>query len=197
MTKLKQLDTELLAQTIVAINFQTEDFNQWLEDLKEVFLKDKRDLNTEKQIAFELGCVRHALYYLLSQKRYLKLYPNSKKLAEMFKTEIPGYYESVYGSHSEETLSLFNLRLLSYEAAFDSKEIFISLGKLLNCFLVQCVEQDEPLSFQVSLDSDIMKQLQPDPDQIDCCMQIVENLVKLADRTFKEYEIVEQYEVAE
>lgn len=192
--KSQQLSTADLSQTIICVNAIPEKFMESFDPLLDSYLNNKEDVKTANMLSFELSSARLAIYFLMSQKYYFKLYPYSSKLYDAFKYALQQHFKSIYGDDFEVPLSLFHIRLSSYFTAFESKkfeDVFIQLTKQLHCHFNQCLQSSEPIAFKVTPDSDIMEYSLPMGAELDYCMQLIIHLAQLADKTFEIYKIVE------
>jgi hypothetical protein len=189
--KQQQLTTAELAQAIICINTIPEKFIEWFNPLLDIYLNNKKDIETANMLSFELGSARLAIYFLMSQKYYFKLYPYSSKLYDVFKYALPQYFKSIYGDNFEVPLSLFHIRLSSCFTAFESEDVFIQLTKQLHCHFNHCLQSCEPIAFKVTPKSDIMEYSLPMGADLDYCMQLINHLAQVANRTFEIYKIAE------
>jgi len=192
--KSQQLSTADLAQAIISVNAIPEKFMEWCDPLLDIYLNNKEDVKTADMLLFELSSARLAIYFLMSQRYYFRLYPYSSKLYDTFKYALQQYFKSIYEDDFKLHLSLFHIRLSSYFTAFESKkfeDVFVQLTRQLHCHFNECLQSSEPIAVKITPDSDIMKCSYPMGADLDYCMQLINHLSQVADRTFEIYRIVE------
>lgn len=191
----KQLSTAELALAITYINAIPEKFMEWLNLLLDTYLsQNKKNENIINLLSFELGSARIALYFLMAQNHYFKLYPYSSKLFDAFSHTLQQHFQSIYGDNFKGALSLFKIRLSSYSTAFESntyEDRFSQLIKLLDFHFNYCLHSSDAFSHKVTPDSDIVKCSLPLGENLGYCVELINHIAAVTNKTFEMYKIVE------